>query len=190
MNTTQSMPISLAPSTVLRRSLVVLAGALVVALSAQAAIPLPGTAVPVTLQVPAVLIVGALLGPRLGVASMVLYLALGIMGLPVFAPGGAPGVARLIGPTGGYLLAFPVAAGLVGHVVGDGKTWWRVAVGLVAGLIAVHAGGVAQLAVLSGGNVGAALRLGTTPFLAGDAVKLAIALLLVRRLTPLVRARL
>jgi biotin transport system substrate-specific component len=189
MNSLQSIPIALAPSVVLRRSLVVLAGALLVTLGAQVAVPLPGTTVPLTLQVPAVLVVGALLGPRLGIASMVLYLLLGSAGLPVFAPGGAPGFARLIGPTGGYLLAFPVAAGLVGHVVGHAPGWGRSAVGLVAGLLAVHAGGTAQLAVLSG-SFAEAVRVGSLPFLMGDVLKLAVALLLVRRFAPLLRARL
>ncbi|HWP38996.1 MAG TPA: biotin transporter BioY [Gemmatimonadales bacterium] len=190
MNTTQSVSVALAPSAVLRRSLAVLAGVLLVALAAQVSISLPGTVVPITLQVPAVLIVGALLGPRLAVASMVTYLVLGSLGVPVFAPAGLPGFARLMGPTGGYLLAFPVAAGLVGHVVGNGTAWGRIAVGLVGGLLVVHAGGVAQLAVLTGGEVGQAIRIGSLPFLSGDAIKLAVALLLVRRLTPLARARL
>jgi biotin transport system substrate-specific component len=190
MNTTQSLSVSRVPSAVFRRSLAVLAGVLLVALAAQVSVPLPGTAVPVTLQVPAVLIVGALLGPRLAVASMVTYLVLGSLGVPVFAPAGIPGFARLLGPTGGYLLAFPVAAALVGQAVGGGTAWGRMALGLVGGLLVVHGGGVAQLAVLTPGGVGEAVRIGSLPFLPGDAVKLVVALLLLRRLTPLVRARL
>ena len=190
MSVTQSASLVFTPWMVLRRSVAVVAGALFVALSAQVAAPLPGTAVPLTLQVPAVLIVGALLGPRLGVASMVTYLAMGIAGLPVFAPGGAPGLARLIGPTGGYLLAFPVAAALAGQLAADGRRWGRIAAGLVAGLLAVHAGGMAQLAALGGGDWAVAARLGSAPFLAVDAVKVLIALLLVRRFAPILRARL
>jgi len=190
MTTTQPMVVTVTPATILRRALAALAGALLVALSAQAAVPLPGTAVPITLQVPAVLIVGIVLGPRLGALSMVVYLALGVAGLPVFAPAGAPGLARLIGPTGGYLLAFPLAASLVGQLAGDGRHRLRLAAGLVAGLVAIHAGGIAQLAVVTGGDLSAAARLGSLPFLVGDVIKLAVALLLVRRFAPAIRARL
>ncbi len=124
-------------------------GALVVALGAQVAIPLPTTPIPVTLQVPAVLLVGGLLGPRLGAASLVLYLTMGAAGLPVFAPIGPPGLARLFGPTGGYLLAYPLAAALTGLIAADGRSWVRLAAAVVVGLVVIHAGGVAQLAVLA-----------------------------------------
>src|SRR6185436_4701400 len=86
----------------------VVLGTALVTLAAQIAIPLPGTPVPMTLQPLAVLLVGALLGPSLGAGSMILYLVLGAAGLPVFTPYGLPGLARLVGPTGGYLLAYPV----------------------------------------------------------------------------------
>ncbi|HET7187408.1 MAG TPA: biotin transporter BioY, partial [Gemmatimonadaceae bacterium] len=89
-------------------SIVVAAGAL--ALAAQFALPIPGTPVPITLQPFVVVLAGLLLGPVDAAAAMVLYLVAGAAGLPVFAPIGAPGLARLLGPTGGYLLAYPVAA--------------------------------------------------------------------------------
>jgi biotin transport system substrate-specific component len=170
-----------------RRAIAVLGGALLVALGAQLAVPLPGTPVPLTLQVPAVLIVGALLGPGLGAASMVAYLAAGAVGLPVFAPGGVPGLARLFGPTGGYLLAFPLAAACVAHLAGHGRPWGRLMLGLVAGLAAVHAGGVAQLVALHA-DWHVALRLGSLPFLLHDALKLLFAALVIRRLAPTTRA--
>ncbi|MFI5208651.1 MAG: biotin transporter BioY, partial [Gemmatimonadales bacterium] len=99
------------------RALATLAGALVVALAAQFALPLPGTPVPFTFSPLAVLVVGALLGPRIGALSLITYLAMGAAGLPVFAPLGAPGFARLFGPTGGYLLAYPLAAAFAGWAV-------------------------------------------------------------------------
>jgi biotin transport system substrate-specific component len=105
---------------------------------------------------------------------------MGAAGLPVFAPVGAPGIARLFGPTGGYLLAYPLAAGLTGLIARDGRSWLRVAVAVVVGLVVIHAGGVAQLAVL-GGDIGTALRLGSVPFLANDVIKLALAALLIRK---------
>ncbi|MGH7539390.1 MAG: biotin transporter BioY, partial [Gemmatimonadota bacterium] len=88
-----------------RRVIAVLAFAALTALGARIAVPLPGTPVPFTFQVVAVLLAGVLLGPRLGAASQAAYLAAGASGLPIFAAGG--GVAYLLGPTGGYLLAFP-----------------------------------------------------------------------------------
>src|SRR2546421_216645 len=160
-----------------------------VAIAAQIAIPLPGTPVPMTLQPLAVLLVGALLGPGLGAGSMILYLALGAAGLPVFTPYGLPGLARLVGPTGGYLLAYPVAAFAVGKIAGDGRRVARLALAAAAGLVLIHLGGLAQLAILTGSGSGA-VRLGTLPFLAGDLVKLVIAVLLLRPTIRPVRARL
>ncbi len=187
----QSRPVEL------RKAIAVVLGAAFVALAAQISVPLPGTPVPMTLQPLAVLLVGGLLGARLGAASMVLYLALGIAGLPVFTPT-VPllGVARLLGPTGGYLLAYPVAAWVVGRVVtprlapGVNTPYWaRVAVGGVCGLLLIHVGGLAQLAILTGDISGAA-RLGTLPFLLGDLGKMAVAVAVLTKLTPAVRARL
>jgi biotin transport system substrate-specific component len=100
-----------------------------------------------------------------------------------------PGVARLLGPTGGYLLAYPVAAWAVGAVVADGSRVWRVACGVVAGLVLIHLGGLAQLAILTG-DLSAAARFGTLPFLLGDLLKLAIAVPVLTALTPTIRARL
>jgi biotin transport system substrate-specific component len=82
-----------------------------VSVAAQVVVPLPLTPIPFTLQPLAVLVVGGVLGARRGAAALALYLAMGLVGLPVFAAGGS-GIARLMGPTGGYLLAFPAAAAL------------------------------------------------------------------------------
>lgn len=177
------------PANVVRRALLLSAGALLVALSAWVAIPLPFTPVPVTLQVLAVLVTGGLLGARAGAASLVLYLALGAAGLPVFAPGGAPGVARLLGPTGGYLLAYPLAAALAGEFTRPAGSWPRLLGGLALAVAVIHLGGVAQLAVLSG-DLGWALRVGSLPFLPLDLVKLVAAALILRRLSPSFTARL
>jgi biotin transport system substrate-specific component len=175
----------------------VILGAVFVAAAAQVAVPLPGTPVPMTLQPLAVLLVGGLLGARLGAASMALYLALGIAGLPVFTPT-VPlfGIARLLGPTGGYLLAYPVAAWVVGWLLTPGlapgvnqPNWGRVVMGVLAGLVLIHLGGLAQLLILTG-DLSAAARLGTLPFLLGDLGKLAVATGVLAKLTPAVRARL
>lgn len=170
-----------------RRLVAAVLGAFLVALGAQLSVPLPGTPVPITLQVPAVLLVGGLLGPRTGVASLVLYLAMGSASLPVFAPMGAPGIARLFGPTGGYLLSLPLAAGLTGLLAADGRSWGRIVAAVAAGLLVIHVGGVAQLAVL-GGDLSTALRLGSIPFLVGDILKLVFAGLIVGKFSSHTKA--
>ncbi len=182
--------LALAPSSRAARSTTaVLAGAALVAIAAQISIPLPGTPVPLTLQPLAVLLVGGWLGPALGASSLVLYLALGAAGLPVFTPYGLPGLARLVGPTGGYLLAYPLAAYAVGRLAGDGRRVGRLALALLAGLVLIHLGGMAQLVILTG-SARLAFGLGTLPFVVGDLLKLAIAVLVLKPSLNLVRARL
>ena len=181
---------------IIRRAAAVVLGAVVVAGAAQVAVPLPGTPVPMTLQPLAVLLVGGLLGARLGALSMILYLAMGAAGLPVFTPT-VPllGMARLFGPTGGYLLAYPVAAWAVGALLTPGRRpgvntpWLGAALGAISGLLLIHLGGLAQLAILTG-NLSAAARFGTWPFLLGDLLKLVILVPVLARLTPTIRARL
>ena len=172
------------------RVLAVVSGAVLVALAAQVSLPLPGTPVPMTLQPMAVLLVGGLLGGPLGALSMIVYLAMGIAGLPVFTPT-VPlvGIARLMGPTGGYLLAYPVAAWAVGAMERERSSVWRVAWGVFAGLVLIHVGGLAQLAILTG-NISAAARFGTWPFLLGDLIKLGVLVPVLTKLTPTIRARL
>jgi len=183
------------PSPVLtwRRTSAVVMGAALVAAASQLAVPLPGTPVPLTLQPLAVLIVGGLLGPWLGASSLLFYLALGAAGLPVFTPIGLPGVARLIGPTGGYLLAYPLAAYAVGTLssgqAGRAPGSLRLAVAALAGLVLIYLGGLVQLWVYAG-NIRAAARFGTLPFLVGDLIKLGVAVLLLHLTIRPVRARL
>jgi len=156
-----------------RRGLVMAGAALVVAASAQVAVPVPMSPVPMTLQPLAVLVVGGALGARAGAGALVLYLAMGLLGLPVFAAGGA-GVARLLGPTGGYLLAFPAAAAVAGLLTGPAATVGRALLACAAGMVVIHIGGVAQLALL-GGDPGLAFRMGFVPFLTGDLLKIGLA---------------
>lgn len=176
-------------SFVVRRAAAVVLGAVLVAIAAQIAVPLPGTPVPMTLQPMAVLLVGGLLGPELGAISMVLYLAMGAAGLPVFTPSvPVPGIARLFGATGGYLLAYPIAAYAVGRLA-DVPTWRRVTVAVFVGLLLIHLGGLAQLLILTH-SLSLATRFGTWPFLLGDLMKLALLVPVLVKLTPAVRARL
>jgi biotin transport system substrate-specific component len=161
-------------------------GALCVALAAQFVVPVPFSPVPMTLQPLAVLIVGGLLGAAAGVSALVLYIVLGALGLPVFAAGGS-GLLHLIGPTGGYLLAFPVAAGITGALVGRApSSVLRVLLACAIGMAIIHIGGVAQLALL-GGDPALAFRLGFIPFLTGDLLKVGLAAAVILAAGPRLR---
>ena len=149
-------------------------GSLFIALSAQVAIPLPFSPVPITGQTLAVLLTGVLLGSRRGSLCLLAYLAEGISGLPVFA-GGMAGPARLVGPTGGYLVGFIAAAFLTGLLAERG---WdrRVTTTLLAMLLgnaAIYAFGLPWLARFVGGE--RVLALGLLPFIPGDFLKLILA---------------
>jgi biotin transport system substrate-specific component len=173
-----------------RRFIAIGLGALLVALAAQVVVPVPFTPVPMTLQPLAVLVVGGLLGLKAGLAALVLYLAMGILGLPVFA-GGAAGALHLAGPTGGYLLAFPVAAAATGALSGvhsaRSASILRVLLACALGMVIIHVGGVAQLALL-GGDPRMAFRIGFVPFLTGDLLKVGLAALLIVVAGPKTRA--
>jgi biotin transport system substrate-specific component len=150
-----------------------------VAAASRIAIPLPGTPVPLTLQPMLVVLAGMMLGPSLGLTSMVLYLALGALGLPVFTPVSAPGLARFLGPTGGYLIAYPAAAftaGIVAQRFPSLVGRWMAA---LAGMALIFLGGLSQLTFLTG-NVGRAIALGITPFAAFDVVKAFVAAIVAR----------
>lgn len=178
--------VALAPrATVARRFVRIAVGALVVALAAQAAVPVPFSPVPMTLQPLAVLAVGGVLGAADGLLALVAYLAMGALGLPVFA-GGSGGAIHLVGPTGGYLLAFPVAAGLVGRLVRPGAGVLRVLLACALGMVVIHVGGVSQLALL-GGDPALAFRVGFVPFLTGDLLKVGLAAGAILALRPSVR---
>jgi biotin transport system substrate-specific component len=156
------------------RALSILLASGALALAAQFALPIAGTPVPITLQPLVVVLAGLMLGPVDAAAAMVVYLVAGMSGLPVFAPVGVPGIARLLGPTGGYLLAYPVAAAVAGRL-GAGKASFVVrALAAAAGILVLYLGGIVQLAVISGSLAKAAL-LGAVPFVAVDAVKALIA---------------
>jgi biotin transport system substrate-specific component len=168
-----------------RRVIEIAVGALVVAAAAQVAVPVPFTPVPMTLQPLAVLAVGGLLGAAGGLAALVTYLTLGILGLPVFA-GGSAGVVHLMGPTGGYLLAFPLAAAVTGALTGRSAGVLRTLLACALGMAIIHAGGVAQLALL-GGSPSAAFRVGFVPFFTGDLLKVGLAAALILGLRSRVR---
>ena len=178
---------AVARTRLLRNAVLVGLGALLVAASAQVAVPVPFSPVPMTLQPLAVLAVGGLLGASRGVGALLLYIVMGALGLPVFAGGGS-GVWHLVGPTGGYLLAFPLAAGVTGALAGaPPRSVLRVLLATALGMVVIHLGGVAQLALL-GRDPALAVRIGFVPFLTGDLLKVGLAAALILMAAPRVRA--
>lgn len=158
-----------------RELALVLGGALVIALLSQLEIPL--RPVPITLQTLAVLLVGASLGWRRGALSVLAYLLAGAAGLPVFSGGGA-GLVKLLGPTGGYLAGFLLAAALVGWLAerfGLDRTPWGTGLAMLAGNAAIYALGLPWLSQVTGLHGSALLSAGLTPFLLGDTLKLLLA---------------
>ena len=157
-----------------RNALGIVTFAVAAAFSAQIAVPLPWTPVPVTLQPMMVILAGAMLGPRLGAIAMTAYVTFGAMGAPVFSNGGA-GLGWLFGPTGGYLLAAPAAAFLVGMIAGRSGQAWRLIAGLLGGVATMYVGGVLQLMAYTGLDVQSALMAGVVPFVIGDLSKIGFA---------------
>jgi biotin transport system substrate-specific component len=151
------------------------------AAAAQISIPLPFTPVPFTFQPMVVLLGAAALGPRLGLSSQILYLALGVAGLPVFAssPILPQGAARLLGPTGGYLMAYPFAAFAAGWLAQRGfdRRYLTAVLAMICGLAIVFTGGVGWLMLASGPALGlsGALAAGFVPFIIPDLLKLLMA---------------
>ena len=153
--------------------------------AAQVSVQLPFTAVPLTLQPTIVLLGGLALGSRLGSASQILYLAAGIAGLPVFAASGLlpPGPLRLLGPTGGYLMAYPLAAFLTGYLAERGfdRKYATSVIAMLAGLLVIYTSGVTWLGLFAPASEGAAPGItaaffaGVYPFVVPDLIKLAIA---------------
>ncbi len=156
---------------------IVLGGTILAALCAHVAIPLVFTPVPLTLQPFAVLLLGLLLTPQMAAITFITYLAEGAAGLPVFAPGAAPaGLAHLLGPTGGYLLAYPLAAALISWLWRrTGRSFKAALVSAAAGDLAILACGALWLAALPYFSARPAIAAGMLPFLPGDALKVAAA---------------
>ncbi len=153
--------------------LLILGGSLLVALAARLRIDLPFTPVPITAQPFAVLLVGAALGSRRGALSMVAYIVEGAAGVPVFS-GGACCIVALAGPAGGYILSYPIAAGLTGWLAERGwdRKFATTALAMLAGNITIYLVGLPWLAMFVGDRVFAA---GLFPFVLGDAIRLILA---------------
>lgn len=169
----QSLPAAtFAEGSLARRAIAVLAGSAFLAIMAQITVPM--YPVPMTMQTLAVLLIGAFCGWRLAGEIILAYVVEAAVGLPVLA-GGAAGLAKVIGPTGGYILGFLLAAVVVGYLAERG--WHRTLAGLAASLLLgaalVYLPGIPWLAAFIG--MDKAVMFGLTPFLVGDAVKAALA---------------
>ncbi|MBC8472251.1 MAG: biotin transporter BioY [Phycisphaerae bacterium] len=153
----------------------VLTGSAVIAISAQIAIPF--FPVPFTAQTFAILVIGALLGSRLGILTVLAYICEGILGLPVFSMGRA-GAAMLLGPTGGYLIGFTAAAFIVGTLAERGwdRSFTKTIAAMTLGTLAIYIFGVAWLSRLIGFHQ--ALIAGLYPFVIGAVLKIFTAAIL------------
>jgi len=159
----------------MRDAALIVAASLAIALAAQVSVHLPFTPVPVTGQTFAVLLTGMLLGSRRAGYAVVLYLAEGALGLPVFA-GGAAGLARLSGLTAGYLVAMPFAACLAGWLSERGwdSSAPRTFLAMLAGSLVILSAGTLWLSVI-GGSLPRALAIGFLPFVPAELMKAALA---------------
>jgi biotin transport system substrate-specific component len=165
-----------------RQVALVVGASLVVALCARITIPLlPLTPVPLTVQNMAVLLVGMMLGSRGGFAALALYLAEGVVGLPVFNPTGPGGIAQLLGPTGGFLMVYPFVAFLSGYIFERGtRSFMRAAVAGFLAEILLFVGGLTWLYVFTH-SLAKAAYLGLYWFLAAEVIKVMLAAAIANR---------
>jgi biotin transport system substrate-specific component len=151
-------------------------------------IPPPLSPVPLALQNFFTLLSGLVLGPLMGAASVGLFIAAGAIGAPVFANNGSPmGIARIIGPTGGYLLGYLLGAFVAGLIVGCVRpgvrvSRWRIIIAAIAGVLVVYVPGLARLKIFLNISWGQTLAAGFFPFIIGDTVKGIVAALIAPRL--------
>ena len=165
--------------TLLGRIVLTIAATEFVALCAHVSLPLPFTVIPLTLQTFAVILVGMLFGPVVGFSSMVLYLAEGATGLPVFSPHGLGGIAQLAGPTGGFLVSYPLAAACAGLFTRKIRLFTsNFRNGIIAGIIAsvpIFALGALWIGHYQSVGISTSWQLAVLPFLPGEVIKITAA---------------
>ena len=139
-------------------------------------VPLPFTPIPITLANFGVLLIALTLGSRRAAAAMLLYLAEGAMGMPVFSPAGPGGIAQILGPTGGFLMTYPVAAFVAGWIAERGRRSVLIMSGAaLAGEVLLFLGGIGWLMNLTHVSVAQAIHWGVNPFGFGEIVKIMVA---------------
>jgi len=161
-------------STMLYNVVLVIAGSMLITLSAKISIPLSFSPVPVTMQTLAILLIGTLYGSKRGSLTVLAYISQGVMGIPVFAKAGS-GFAYLLGPTGGYLVGFVFAAYITGYFAekGWGRSFWKTALAMTIGTSFIFILGVSWLSLSIG--LGKAVMIGLVPFVIGAITKIVIA---------------
>jgi biotin transport system substrate-specific component len=168
---------------------IVVGASLIVALCARVTVPLPFTPVPLTLQNFGVLLVGLLLGSRRGFAALALYLVEGASGLPVFNPAGPGGIAQILGPTGGFLMAYPLVAFVAGWIYehSSRRFTWAAIAGFAAELV-LFAGGLSWLYALTH-SMSMAIKLGLYWFVFAEIIKILMAAAVADRWNKQLRAK-
>ncbi|MFI6535176.1 biotin transporter BioY [Nonomuraea sp. NPDC050547] len=167
----------LLPGARVRDLTLIVGGAALTGLAAQVSFPIPGSPVPVSGQTFAALLVGASLGMNRAALSMLLYLAVGLAGVPWFADGNTAWAGGGLVPSFGYVIGFVAAGVLVGRLAARGgdRTPLRTVGTMILGNLAIYAFGLPVLMAITGMDLGRAVAVGIVPFLVGDAVKIALA---------------
>src|SRR5271165_3516905 len=174
--------VAVQPSSLIKQAALVIGASAVIAVCSRLVLPLPFTPVPLTLGNFAVLLIGLAIGSRRGFSTAALYLAWGAMGLPVFNPAGPGGIAQLLGPTGGYLWAYPVMAFVAGWVAEHGLPGFaRNVIAGLTGELALFVGGLSWLAIVTHSWQRAAY-FGLYPFFFAEVVKVMVAAAIALRL--------
>jgi biotin transport system substrate-specific component len=176
MNTARSRAMVLTHGdTLLDDVALVVAGSLLMALCAHISIPLVFSPVPLTLQTFGILLIALTLGAKRGAVAMALYLVEGASGLPVFSPAGPGGIAQLIGPTGGFLMSYPLAAFVIGKLFENRKTVGMAQIASLAGVAIFMTSGMLWLSLSSHVSLGAAFTMAVLPFIPGEIIKIIVA---------------
>ena len=159
----------------LRNAGLAIAATVIIAICAHISLPLPWTPIPLVAQALAVLIVGFLLGPQLGFATLILYLAEGAVGLPMFNPHGPGGIAQIIGPTGGFLMAYPVVAAIAGFLRSRTNNFARNFAAAAIATAVLFICGASYFTAITHASASTTLHAAVTPFLPGAVLKCALA---------------
>ena len=160
------------PNTAVQNAAIVVCASLFVAICARVTLPLPFTPVPLTLQNFAVLVVGLALGPRRAFAALTLYLLEGAAGLPVFNPIGPGGIVQMIGPTGGYLMAYPIVAFVAGLAAGEAKNFVRTLMASTGAELLLFAAGIGWFSLVVHMPASKALSFTLYPFVFAEVIKI------------------
>jgi|tagenome__1003787_1003787.scaffolds.fasta_scaffold20127314_2 biotin transport system substrate-specific component len=161
------------PQSISRNIALVVGASILMSILGRFSVPLPFTPVPLTLANFGVLLIALTLGSRRAAAAMLLYLAEGAMGMPVFSPAGPGGVLQLLGPTGGYLMSYPVAAFFAGSIAERGtRSVARLTAAAISGEVLLFLGGIAWLMVLTHVRFSQAANWGVYPFAFAEVIKI------------------